>query len=76
MRIIFDLLRTARKRGGISKTQAVRRTNLNFHAIEHYLGRLQSGQLLRSEISDERPTQYFVTDEGERLYRLLTEVYK
>ena len=75
-RITFDLLRIARKKGGVSKTYAVRRTNLNFHAFEYYLKRLQSGEFLHSETATGHPTRYSVTGEGERLYQLLSQVYK
>jgi len=76
IRIMFDLLRTARENDGISKTQLVRRTNLSFHSINSHLSRLQTGDFIRNEFTSANETDYRLTEEGERLYRILNELYK
>jgi len=73
----FELLKAAlKKEEGISKTQLVRRANLNFGSIEHYLKRLQAGRFVRLEIVEGNWNRYYVTGEGEHLFKVLDELYE
>lgn len=77
IRITFELLKaTLKKDEGISKTQLVRRANLNFRSIEHYLKRLQAGRFVRIEIAKGNWNRYYVTGEGEHLFKVLDELYE
>ena len=76
IRITFELLRAALKKDeGISKTQLVRRANLNFRSIKHYLKRLQAGRFVRLEVEGNW-NRYYVTGEGEHLFKVLDELYE
>ena len=76
IRITFELLKAALKKDeGISKTQLVRRANLNFRSIEHYLNRLQAGSFVRLEVEGNW-NRYYVTGEGEHLFKVLDELYE
>lgn len=69
-RIIEELLAVSRE--GVSKTQAVYRTNLNFKLIEGYLNFLiGSGYLLRERSIRE---QFRLTVKGKHLLKMLEEL--
>jgi len=73
----FELLKAVlKKEEGISKTQLVRRANLNFGSIEHYLKRLQAGTFVRLEIVEGNWNRYYVTGEGEHLFKVLDELHE
>ncbi len=52
----------------------VHRANLNFYAANRYLNRLVEENLLRISKTEDL-VRYHLTSEGERLLRLLDEVY-
>lgn len=77
IRITFELLKAALKKDeGVSKTQLVRQANLNFRSIEQYLKRLQAGRFVRLEIVEGNWNRYYVTGEGEHLFKVLDELYE
>ena len=77
IRITFELLKAALKKDeGVSKTQLVRQANLNFRSIEQYLKRLQAGRFVRLEIVEGNWNQYYVTGEGQHLFKVLDELYE
>jgi len=61
--------------GGVSKTQIIYRTNLNFESAERYTTFLVERGLLEVKSVPEG-TRYFVTDRGLRLLTPLREVLK
>ncbi len=72
-RVIYEILMQATI--GVTKTNIIFRTNLNHRLAERYTIFLVKKGLLKIE-RDNRSAQYFLTEKGDRLLRLLKEVEK
>jgi len=73
-KIIHEILMATRS--GVSKTQIVYKTNLNFQLAGKYITFLLSKGLLQTNAGPDGPTQYELTNSGESLLVFLTEVDK